>query len=217
MSRIIIIALIGLVCFLFIQNCKHRDKIVSQDEAIAMYQKDEQFFISELDSLGRHIATQEVIILQYDDKVQILLQENSGLKKKVKILSQEKLNLSIKLDSLTIPVDSSTLIVSDDCKNGYSFGTEFKLSTEFFSIKVKLHPFGITIPSLYLPIDVVVTHYTDNTIGVFSKNPYVEINNISSVVVEPQKKKKISKFWLGYGLGVISVTGIAVGGYYIFK
>jgi len=211
MKNIFIFALSIVIVLLSVQNCQKTDIITSQDEAIAMFQKDEQFFINELDSLGRHIATQEVIIVQYEDRIQAILQENSGLKKQVKILSQEKISLAVKLDSLIVPVDSSTISINQDCKNGYSYGTEFKVSTEFFSIKVKLQPYGVTIPSLYIPVDVVATHYVDGTFSVFSKNPYVDISSVNSIIVEQPKKKKINTFWLGYSLGVGSAV-IVIGG-----
>ncbi len=181
MKDLITITAIALCAFFLLKNCEKDEVIASQDEAIAMYQHDEQFFVKELDSLSRQIASQEVIIVQYEDKIQAILGENSGLKKKIKILSQEKIKLEFKLDSLVVPVDSTSVVLSEDCKNGYSYGTVFRVNTEFFAIKVKLQPYGVTIPTLSVPIDLVATHYADGTFEVFSKNPYVDIVSISSI------------------------------------
>ena len=217
MKDLIAITAIALCAFFLLKNCEKDEAIASQDEAIAMYQSDEQFFVKELDSLSRQIASQEVIIVQYEDKIQKILEENSGLKKKIKILSQEKIKLEFKLDSLVIPVDSASIVLNEDCKNGYSYGTVFKVDAPFFAIKVKLQPYGVTIPMLSVPIDLVATHYADGTLEVFSKNPYVDILSISSIKAEEPKKRKINKFWLGFGLGVGSVVGIGTAGYFIFK
>jgi hypothetical protein len=225
-NKIINIVLAFIILILLWRGCSLQDEKENLLKQVSAYQIGEKAFKVKMRDDSSTIATQEQTILTQKEAIRLGLLKIDGLIKKVS--SQVSVTQRVKIDSVEVPFipsgymdsldwvkrfkngDTSKSICDSLIANSIIVPSDFGVDNKWYNIHGKVKKNGLLVDSLS------IVNETKTTIGwkkggflklkkipiveVTNSNPYLKVDKMNNVVVEPNKSVFQKKgFWLGLG------------------
>lgn len=172
----------------------------------------EKKFKTEKNKLGNTVATQQAEIVEYSNKINELLKENTLLR--AKINNQIKTTQKLEVLNKQLQASKPHIVVKDTVY--YPSGTRFDLHDDCFSLKSKLINTGLLIENITAETGATVTIAADKKVSIILTNRCISVTALASIYQKSEKKWYENK-WLWFGVGVVAGAGVTSAGVFLLK
>ena len=174
------------------------------------YFNNSQEFEVEKNKLGEKVYKQEIEIVEYSKKVNILLNENTTLRQKIDFQIKAIQKLEVKNKEIVAPA-----IEKKDTVYFYA-GTRFELIDPCFSLKSKLTNSGLLIEEFSADTSAEVTISAEKKLTLRFSNPCINLSSLSSIH-QKDKKMWLENKWFWFGIGILAGASTSAVGVYLLK
>lgn len=224
MKTKIILAVLLIALAISIFKCNKQSNLLDQEQLrdSIFNKKLQQSFKNSINKFGQKVSEQEMLILEYDKRMEQQLLLNSKLKS---LNSQIKMNFSTKINDIIASFNSDTnivYIVNDNKDTTFCIreGTTFSDSTKWYSLSGLILRQGVKFNSIEINNSFTTNigkrkpdgyfklfKQSKQYVEIIQDNPYTNMKSMTSIEIK-QDKKFYNTTWFKIACGF--VAGAAV-------